>query len=159
MAPPPLAVICPRVTFRWLLNAEDYVPYAELAVIRQQVVLASTRVVGAMSRIRLGDISDDFIAKLKERVVAPKNVRGENSTVRGQVLKLCSGEGGACLWPSGYLLSPACPQHAAAAESAVKFTWVARWHLRAVCPKGYGAAGAHEAAYYEPYQHILGPWW
>jgi hypothetical protein len=91
------------------------VPYAELAVIRQQVVLASTRVVGAMSRIRLGDICDDFIAKLKERVVAPKNVRGENSAVRGQVLKLCQGgEARALLLhssPSMHLLAHSMPIH------------------------------------------------
>jgi hypothetical protein len=86
------------VAFRWLLNAEEYVPHAELALVRQHVVLASSRVIGVMSAIRLSDIASVFVSKLEERVVISSGrskdaaaPRADFNVLRAQALKLCAG--------------------------------------------------------------------
>eukprot|EP00775_Hariotina_reticulata_P013221 gene13221-13351_t len=83
-----------HVAFRWLLNADEYVSHPELAAVRQHVVLVSSRLVGAMSHIRLSDITNSFVKKLEERVLvrkdsAPRAV--DVTLLRSQALKLCAG--------------------------------------------------------------------
>eukprot|EP00882_Tetradesmus_deserticola_P022278 GHRQ01024176.1.p1 GENE.GHRQ01024176.1~~GHRQ01024176.1.p1 ORF type:complete len:414 (+),score=204.30 GHRQ01024176.1:79-1320(+) len=89
-----------HVSFRWLLNAEEYVPHQELALVRQHVVLVSGRIVGALSRIKLSDVCAAFVKKLEERVSARKDLgtrAAEHATQRAQALKLCAGMHGIVL--------------------------------------------------------------
>jgi hypothetical protein len=46
-----------RLAFRWLIKAEEYVPHAELAGLRNHLVASGVRLVSAMSRIRLPDVT------------------------------------------------------------------------------------------------------
>ena len=46
-----------RLAFRWLVKAEEYVPHPELTGLRNHLVADSARLVAAMSRIRLPDIT------------------------------------------------------------------------------------------------------
>ncbi|WIA40102.1 hypothetical protein OEZ86_013510 [Tetradesmus obliquus] len=82
-----------HVSFRWLLNAEEYVPHQELALVRQHVVLVSSRIVGALSRIKLADVGAAFVKKLEERLNVRKDLGGraaDHITQRQQLLKLCT---------------------------------------------------------------------
>lgn len=81
------------MSFRWLLNSEEYVPHPELTQIRQHVVLISGRIVGALSRIKLLDVCTQFIKKLEERVQVRKDMgpRTDQALARTQALKLCAG--------------------------------------------------------------------
>lgn len=83
------------VAFRWLLNAEEYVPHQELTLVRASVVHVSSRIIGAMARIRLQDVTAAFMQKLEERVNARKDPapRADQSLLRAQALKLCAGNG------------------------------------------------------------------
>lgn len=85
---------CCSVSFRWLLNSEEYVPHQELSLVRQHVVLVSSRIVGALSRIKLSDVCNTFVKKLEERVNARKDggPRNDQNLARSQALKLCAGE-------------------------------------------------------------------
>lgn len=81
------------MAFRWLLNADEYVPHQELALVRAHVVAVSGRLVGIMSRICLPDISATFVGKLEERVATRKDgaPRADFNVLRSQALKLCAG--------------------------------------------------------------------
>eukprot|EP00877_Chromochloris_zofingiensis_P014103 jgi/Chrzof1/8947/Cz03g30090.t1 len=82
------------VAFRWLLHAEEYVPHADLASVRQHVVSVSARILGAVSKIRLSDVTTQFVERLDERVNPKKDIgaRAADLTLqRSQLLKLCSG--------------------------------------------------------------------
>jgi len=81
------------VAFRWLLNAEEYVPHQELTLVRSSVVQVSSRILGVMSRIRLSDVTAAFVQKLDERVNARKDPapRADANLLRAQALKLCAG--------------------------------------------------------------------
>jgi hypothetical protein len=84
------------VAFRWLLNSEEYVPHAELATVRDHVVLASARLIGVMSRVRLSSITDQFTSKLEEKLNPKKDAssRIDVNVSRAQILKLCQGKVG-----------------------------------------------------------------
>ena len=82
------------MAFRWLLNSEEYVPHAELTTVRDHVVLASARLIGVMSRVRLSSITYQFTKKLEERVNPVKDAasRADGGFSRSQILKLCQGK-------------------------------------------------------------------
>lgn len=89
-----LCALCYSVAFRWLLHAEEYVPHADLASVRQHVVSVSARILGAVSKIRLSDVTTQFVERLDERVNPKKDIgaRAADLTLqRSQLLKLCSG--------------------------------------------------------------------
>lgn len=75
------------------MNSEEYVPHPELIQLRQHVVLISSRIVGALSRIKLSDVCAQFVKKLEERVNVRKDMgpKTDQATARAQALKLCSG--------------------------------------------------------------------
>jgi hypothetical protein len=60
----------------------------ELALVRQHVVLVSSRIVGVLSRIKLSDVCAAFVKKLEERVSTRKDL---GPGPRSQALKLCAG--------------------------------------------------------------------
>ena len=63
----------PRISFRWLLNTDELLP-AELASLRVYVLATCARILGAMSRIQLGYISNIFFRYLAERINPKKEV-------------------------------------------------------------------------------------
>jgi hypothetical protein len=79
-------------------------PYVqELALVRQHVVLVSSRIVGALSRIKLSDVCAAFVKKLEERVSARKDLGARAADITGQrsqALKLCAGREIGALEPS-----------------------------------------------------------
>jgi hypothetical protein len=75
--------------FSHTINTKCYVLHAqELALVRQHVVLVSSRIVGALSRIKLSDVCAAFVKKLEERVSTRKDL---GPGPRSQALKLCAG--------------------------------------------------------------------
>lgn len=97
------------VAFRWLLNAEEYVPHQDLTQVRASVVQVSARIIGVMSRIQLADVTAAFTQKLEERVnpqarkeaAAP---RADANLLRAQTLKLCAGGSRCgCDWWQGHV--------------------------------------------------------
>ncbi|KAI8469209.1 MAG: cell morphogenesis central region-domain-containing protein [Monoraphidium minutum] len=102
-----------QLAFRWLVKAEEYVPHAELTGLRSHLVANSARLVAAMSRIRLPDITQQaraFLRKLDERLNPRKDASSGGSpgaggapapagaaALRAQLLKLCSGMRGVVL--------------------------------------------------------------
>jgi hypothetical protein len=61
---------------------------------RQHVVLVSSRIVAALSRIKLSDVCAAFVKKLEERVSTRKDLGARSADLtsqRSQALKLCAG--------------------------------------------------------------------
>jgi hypothetical protein len=73
--------------------------------VRQHVVLVSSRIVGALSRIKLSDICAAFVKKLEERLNVRKDLgtrAADHTTQRQQLLKLCLGMRLACCSCAGW---------------------------------------------------------
>jgi len=81
-----------NVVFRWVMNAEEYVPFPDLGGLRQHVVAASVRIIGALSRLRLAELTDVFLSLLTERMAPRKDsgLKADNTGLRVQLLKLAA---------------------------------------------------------------------
>lgn len=68
-------------------------PHPELTQVRQHVVVFSGRIIGVLSRIKLSDVTVQFVKKLEERVNVRKELgpRTDQALARAQALKLCAG--------------------------------------------------------------------
>lgn len=81
-----------NVVLRWVMNAEEYVPHPDLGSLRLHVVVVSSKIIGAMSKLRLNDLTAMFLVLLEERMNPKKEtgLKPDNSSLRAQLLKLCN---------------------------------------------------------------------
>ncbi|PSC67904.1 furry homolog-like [Micractinium conductrix] len=74
------------VAFDWLLGADSYLSYPDPYKCKDRVVLAASRMLGALSPLRLGAIASRWVAELSKLMRADSN-----SPARQQLYDLCHG--------------------------------------------------------------------